>query len=106
MLPTITVTGSLLYRNGMPVQGLVRFVPSRLWVVCDGITWACLAPEVYLSKDGSFSVKVTPTDTDVVWWQYLIELPGGVGYEVSVPASEAGYTLKGLIGEHHSGPRA
>lgn len=105
-LPTVTVSGSLQYKNGRPVQGLVRFTPNRLWVVTDGTTWACLAPEVYLDPDGSFSVQVTPTDTDVVWWRYKVELPDHRSYEVSVPKSEAGYSLRGLVGEHHSGPRA
>ena len=104
MLPTTTVTGSF-HRNGQPVQGLVRFTPSRLWVVHGGITWACLAPEVMLSADGSFSVQVTPTDSDPVWWRYVIETPAG-WWEVSIPACEVGVTLKGLIGEHHPGSRA
>lgn len=105
MIPTCTVTGRLLHRNERPVQGLVRFTPHRLWVVRDGITWACLAPETQLAPDGSFSVQVTPTDTDPVWWRYMIETPAG-WWEVSVPQNAAGYTLKGLIGEHHPGSRA
>lgn len=105
MLPTTTVTGSFQRKDGRPVQGLVRFTPSRLWVVVKDITWACLAPEVQLAEDGSFSVQVTPTDTDSVWWRYLIETPAG-WWEVSVPHNEAGYTLKGLVGEHHPGSRS
>jgi len=104
MLPTCTVTARFT-RNDEPVQGLVRFTPSRLWVVRDGITWACLAPEVRLSEDGSFTVEVTPTDTDPVWWRYLIETPAG-WWEASIPHNEAGYTLRGLVGEHHPGSRA
>ena len=105
MIPTTTVTGRLQHRNGTPVQGLVRFTPSRLWVVHENITWACLAPETRLAADGSFSVQVTPTDTDPIWWRYMIETPAG-WWEVSVPHNVAGQTLKGLIGEHHPGSRA
>ena len=101
---TVTVTGTLQHRGGLPVQGLIRFTPSRLWVVCDGIAWACLAPEVRLSQDGSFVVEVTPTDVDPIWWRYLIETPAG-WWEVSVPQNVLGHTLKGLVGEHHPGSR-
>lgn len=104
-MKTCIVTGSFQHKNYRPVQGQIRFTPSRLWVVRDNITWACLAPEVALCEDGSFSVEVTPTDTDAVWWRYLIETPAGA-WSVSVPYCEAGYTLRGLIGEHHPGPRA
>jgi hypothetical protein len=74
-------------------------------VVQGGITWACLAPEVYLSGDGSFVVEVTPTDADPIWWRYLVETPAG-RWEVSVTGSETGHTLRELVGEHRSGPSA
>ena len=106
MLPTVTVTGSLVHHNGKPVQGMVRFTPNRLWVVHGDTTWACLAPEVQLEPDGSFTVQVTPTDTDAIWWRYKIELPGGWSYEASIPQNVAGCSLRGLVGEHHPGPRA
>src|SRR3954469_17969745 len=102
MLPTCTVTGSFVYKNGHPAQGVVRFIPSRLWVVRGGITWACLAPEVPFSGDVSFAVEVTPTDSDPIWWRYKIETPAG-SWEVSIPYCEVGYTLRGLTGEHHPG---
>lgn len=101
---TVTVAGSFQHRDGSPVQGVVRFTPSRLWVITGGIAWACLAPVVWLDADGKFSVQVTPTDIDAIMWRYYVETPAG-GWEVSVPQSEAGYSLRGLIDEHRSGPR-
>jgi hypothetical protein len=103
--PTVTITTQFTRGNSLPVQGLVRFTPSRLWVMHDGIAWACLAPEVELAADGSFSVEVTPTDTDVVWWRYLVETPAGA-WDLSVPYAEAGHTLRELIGVDHPGPRS
>jgi hypothetical protein len=101
---TVTVTGSFQYKNGRPVQGLVRFMPSRLWVIQEEIAWACLAPEVPLARDGSFLVELTPTDTDVIWWRYRVESPAGC-WELSVPWVKTGYTLKELVSEHHPGTR-
>jgi hypothetical protein len=101
---TVTVTGSFQYKNGRPVQGLVRFMPSRLWVIQEEIAWACLAPEQVLRSDGSFSVQLTPTDTDALWWRYRVESPAGT-WELSVPWVKTGYTLKELVSEHHPGTR-
>lgn len=101
---TVTVTGSFQHTNGSPVQGLVRFMPSRLWVIQDEIAWACLAPEQVLAPDGSFAVQLTPTDTDVIWWRYRVETPAGQ-WEVSVPWVKTGYTLKELVDVHHPGTR-
>ena len=98
----VTVTGSFQHKNGRPAQGLVRFEPSRLWVIQDDVAWACLAPEVALGPDGSFSVQLTPTDTDVIWWRYRVESPAGL-FEVAVPYVRTGYLLKELISEHRSG---
>lgn len=102
MPKTVTVTGSFQYKNGRPVQGLVRFEPSRLWVIQDEIAWACLAPETMLNSDGSFSVQLTPTDTDVIWWRYRVSTPAGM-FEIAVPYVSTGYTLKELVSEHRSG---
>ena len=101
---TVTVTGSFQHKNGRPVQGLVRFMPNRLWVIQDEVAWACLAPEPVLASDGSFSVQLTPTDTDPIWWRYRVESPAGA-WELSVPWVKTGYTLKELVSEHHPGPR-
>jgi hypothetical protein len=102
---TVTVTGSFHHKNGRPVQGLVRFTPGRLWVIEGTIAWACLAPEPVLAADGSFSVQLTPTNTDSVWWRYRVDTPAG-SYEVSVPWVKTGYTLRELVDEHRSGTRA
>lgn len=101
---TVTVTGSFQHKDGRPVQGRIRFMPSRLWVIQDDVAWACLAPEPVLDPDGSFSVQLTPTDTDVIWWRYRVETPAGA-WEVSVPYVRTGYTLKELVDVHHPGTR-
>jgi hypothetical protein len=99
---TCVVSGSFVH-DEQPAQGLVRFTPSRLWVVQDGITWACLAPEVVLGRDGSFVAQVTATDTDTVPWYYYISTPAGC-FQCYVPWNEAGWSLRELIREHHPGP--
>lgn len=101
---TVTVTGSFQHKDGRPAQGLVRFEPSRLWVIQEEVAWACLAPEVRLSGDGSFSVQLTPTDTDAIWWRYVVICPAG-HFEVPIPYVRTGYTLKELVDEHRPRPR-
>lgn len=100
---TVTVTGSFQHESGSPARGLVRFTPLRLWVVHDDIAWATLAPQKELAEDGSFTVQLTPTDTDCIWWRYRVESPAG-SHELSVPWVKTGYSLRELINEHHPGP--
>jgi hypothetical protein len=83
-----------------PVQGLVRFTPCRLWVVRDGITWACLAPEVRLDPNGSFTAYVTPYEADPIGVCYQVETPAGA-YHLRIPQSETGWALKELVSGHH-----
>lgn len=92
-------------KNRHPVQGWVRFTPERLWVVRDGVTWACLAPVVPISPSGHFQVYLTATDTDSVPWHYRVETPAG-DFRITVPGNRHAYTLKELIGEHHPDPRS
>lgn len=101
---TVTVTGSFQHKDGRPVQGLVRCTPSRLWVVVDDTTWACLAPDVAVEPDGSFVARLTATDNDAIGWHYHLDTPAGP-FDIEVPAG-AGYSLKGLVGEHHPGSRS
>lgn len=100
----VTVTGSFA-NHDRPVQGLVRFTPGRLWVVASNITWACLAPEVWLDPDGSFVAQVTPTDTDAIMWTYKVCTPAGC-WLVYIPTNDAGWSLRELIYEHRPGPRS
>lgn len=99
---TVTVTGSFQYKNGKPVQGIIGFEPNRLWVIQDSVAWACLAPRRLLLSDGSFSVQLTPTDTDVVWWRYRVLTPAG-SFEISVPWVKTGYTLRELVDVDRAG---
>ena len=102
MPQSCVVSGSFISKNGKPGQGLVRFTPSRLWVVQDGITWACLAPDVQLDADGSFVARVTATDTDTIPWTYYVYTPAGC-YEVYTPWNDAGWSLRELIRGHRAG---
>jgi hypothetical protein len=99
--PTCVITGSFTHRK-QPARGLVRFTPSRLWVVLSGITWACLAPDVQLGPDGSFVARVTATDCDPIPWTYYICTPAGC-YETYVPLNDAGWSLRELVHEHRVG---
>jgi hypothetical protein len=99
----VTVTGCFT-RNDRPVQGLVRFVPERLWVIEGGITWACLAPMVLLDGGGRFEVKLTPTDADSVPWWYIVETPVRA-WRFRVYKGRDTVGLKELLGEHHPRPR-
>jgi hypothetical protein len=103
--PRTCLVYATFVRRGQPVPGLVRFTPSRLWVVQDGIAWACLAPEVRLGPDGSFVARVTATDNDAIPWPYLISSPAG-DYAVYVPWVGKGYALKELINDHRAGSRS
>src|SRR5438045_8996669 len=95
------ISGSFVNHREQPVQGLVRFTPSRLWVVQDDITWACLAPTMVLDREGRFVTAVTATDNDSVPWVYRIETPAGV-FESYVPWSPHDYCLPELLRTHGS----
>lgn len=94
---TVMVTGSF-FRSGKPVQGLVRFLPSRLWVVVNSITWACLAPTLEL-EHGRFMAYLTATDNDPVRFTYVVQTPAGT-YETYAPYLYQPYTLPELLTEH------
>lgn len=97
-----TITGSFS-REGVPVTGgYISFMPSRLWVIRTGIAWATLAPVIQLDSMGGFTSEVTPTNSDAVSWFYRIECPAGL-YDIYVPWSESGHSLKELIDEHRAG---
>jgi hypothetical protein len=101
---TVTVTSQFTC-NGVPIRGIVRFTPSRLWVIEGKTAWASLCPTHVLDGQGGFSAEVTPTDSDPVPWYYRVCTPAGT-FKVKIPWSEQGYRLKELIDDHHPGPRA
>lgn len=82
-----------------PVQGLVRFTPGRLWVVYEGITWACLAPTITVGPSGKFVAYLTATDADSVPFTYTVETPAGA-WVTYVPWAENGYSLRDLLKMH------
>jgi hypothetical protein len=96
-----TITGTFT-REGVAVPGYISFMPSRLWVIQEDVAWATLAPVAQLNHRGGFTLEVTPTNTDRVPWFYRVATPAGV-YDVYVPWSETGHSLKELINEHRAG---
>lgn len=95
-MPDLCVVTGSFSRNNRPIQGWVQFTPSRLWVVENGIYWACLAPTKKLDYDGSFTALLTPTDTDAVPWHYEVATPAGF-FHVRIPKDGTMYTLKDLV---------
>jgi len=64
-------------RGGEPVEGYIKFTPSRIW--CeeeDGTTYPCLAPEGELIN-GHFLVYLTKTNQHLLDWHYTVECPMG-----------------------------
>ena len=101
----IAVTGCLMRSPHRSLEGVVRFVPERMWVLDQGIPWACLAPQVHL-LDGRFIVRLTPTDADSVPWYYQVQTWSGeawrIRYRIQVLSVRSHYTLKELVDEHHA----
>ena len=95
-MPQISVVSGSFSCDGKPVEGWVQFTPSRLWVIQQGIPWACLAPTKRLDPDGSFVVLLTPTDTDYVPWHYLVDTPAG-SFKILVPKNVAMHNLRELV---------
>ena len=94
-MPKICMVTGSFSQGGRPVQGWVRFTPSRLWVSDEGQYWACLAPTVQLEV-GGFTALLTPTDTDQVPWHYLVETPAG-NFRIVVSQSGNSYDLRKLV---------
>lgn len=102
------VYGRFVYENKLPVEGVVRFEPSRLWIdeeSPDGdLSFATLAPVAELA-DGRFSVALTRTDTCVYPWHYTVTCPMG-RWTISVD-QEGPINLKALLPKsaHEHRPR-
>jgi hypothetical protein len=75
-MQSVTVTGRFVDQNRNPIAGRVRFIPSRLFLVEHGVTWATRAPEVDL-VEGRFSVELSRTDQHHVDWFYVVDSPMG-----------------------------
>lgn len=73
---THRVSGRFVTEEGEAVAGEISFIPSRIWLEEDGVTYPCLAPEVVL-EDGGFAVDITGTDTDDLPWHYQVISPVG-----------------------------
>lgn len=96
-MPQICVVTGSFSQRGRPVDGWVRFTPSRLWVIERGVAWACLAPTVQLEL-GGFAALLTPTDSDSVPWYYVVETPAGT-FKISLSGQASTYELRELV-EH------
>ena len=102
-MPRTVLVRGRFQRHGQPVGGVIRFTPSRMWVVQDEVHWACLAPTISMGWDGEFAAWLTPTDTDEVPWHYEVISPAGKHY-VEVPYAEHGHTLRSLFDAHRAQP--
>jgi|SRR5215510_2760384 len=91
-------------QGGRPAQGLIQFIPSRLWVIDEGTAWATLAPTVRLDEHGNFAVLLTPTNADTVPWCYLVKCE--TGSWLIRPQGTRLLHLRELVDEYRSGPRA
>lgn len=65
---------------------MIKFIPSKIWLTEDGISYPCLAPEVWLVR-GEFIVELTCTDTSNVPWFYTVECPAG-SWSIQVKGDE------------------
>lgn len=71
------VEGRFVWADGTPVEGTVKFVPSKIWLDDDdGLSYPCYAPEAHL-LNGEFQVTLTRTDTYLYPWHYTAETPIG-----------------------------
>jgi len=73
--------------TGEPVDGVVEFLPSRLWVSEGDKDYATLSPRV-ITNEGRFSVEVTTTQAREhdFGWHYTVKCPVGTWtIKVEVP---------------------
>lgn len=70
------VRGRFVNAHKQPIEGKIRFVPSRVWVEEDGVAYPTMAPDVPL-VDGRFIVALTRTDQHGLPWHYTVECPLG-----------------------------
>lgn len=96
----VKVQGSFVTEDGYRVEGLVAFVPDRLWVMIGSKAMATFAPVVELDN-GAFEVELTPTDTGWTRWRYKAITPAGV-FKIAVPYQESPHLLKDLIDKSRS----
>lgn len=79
MVNSVVVSGRFVNKDtNQPIDGVVEFEPSRLWVDECGISYATLSPQVQ-TENGRFRVRVTTTDPREgdYGWHYTIKCPMG-----------------------------
>lgn len=91
------VTGRFVDQNDQPIKGVIKFVPSRLWVEHDGQAWATQHHELTLDEEGGFTVILTPTyGHDNFRWHYTVHCPMGA-WTVQVPETPDVVQIKSLL---------
>lgn len=75
-MQAVQVVGRFVTESKKPVEGKIRFIPSRIWVDHEGETYPTMAWDGDLVS-GSFLVYLTRTDTGLVPWHYTVETPVG-----------------------------
>lgn len=72
---TVEISGRFINENREPYIGLIRFVPSKIWVEEGEMAYATLAPDAVL-EDGKFTVQVTDVGEEHLW-HYTVYSPVG-----------------------------
>lgn len=93
-MQSVQVSGRFVDDLGRGKTGVIRFEPSKLWVMEGDEAYATLAPEVELD-DGRFGVLLSRTDTDQHPWHYTVHCPVGI-WSIRVEA-DGPLLLKNLL---------
>lgn len=97
----VVVRGSFATEDGYKVEGVVAFIPERLWVMQGTVALATYSAVQELDN-GQFEVELTPTDSGYTRWRYKAITPAGI-YKIKVPAGGPHF-LKDLIALSKSRP--
>lgn len=95
---SVQVKGRFLDENGNPApeKARIQFIPSRLWVNEDGISYGTLSVDTEL-VDGRFCVELTPTTGhDDIPWTYTVICPVG-RWTVCIPDTDKTLLLRDVL---------
>ena len=73
---TVMVTGRFVDEYGQPLAGECKFIPSRIWVEEEDLTYPTAAPEVTL-VNGKVLAYLNRTDQEELDWYYTVVCPAG-----------------------------
>lgn len=97
-MQSVRVRGRFVNEQNEPVEGTIKFVPSKIWIEEGDLTYPTFAPEVAL-HNGFFDVELTTTDTHPYGpWHYMVECPIGT-WSIHVEGQDSVW-LKDLLPGH------